>query len=255
MNNNVFDRLDSQDEKIDQILDLLNASKEQSAQSPTLQTQIAPINQKLALQKFFALSKKEYHYFGDQKTFSKDKLKTLAILFGFLILGIVTSVLTSFGCGIYTTFTFVENLWLILEICLITHVIRSKRFYQDIEYSLHSYERFEPHSNGLYHPAETKRSYRIIKILSLIAAGCNVVFLCMKARGAITVWAIIFEVLFFASVFLTMYFAEDYFCLYSLVYFTGRNESNTQTVTVVYEMAASKLYPKEDFEKRYPFLK
>ena len=255
MNNNVFDRLDSQDEKIDQILDLLNASKEQSAQSPTLQTQIAPINQKLAIQKFFSLSKKEYHYFGDQETFSKDKFKTLAILFGFLILGIVTSVLSSFGCGIYTTFTFIENLWLILEICLIVHVIHSKRFYQDIEYSLHSYERFEPNSDGLYHPAGTKRSYRIIKILSLIAAGCNVVFLCMKARGAITVWAIIFEVLFFASVFLTMYFAEDYFCLYSLVYFTGRNEANTQTVTIVYEMAAHKLYPKEDFEKRYPFLK
>ena len=236
--------------------DILDAIASMNAkQTPSCQPQVAQANVNLTLQNFFKRSTKEYHFFGDKEEFNKSKMFTLLSLMAAMIVGVVMNILTTKGCGIFSTFTLIEDLWLFLVFRMICHTIHSKRFYDHIDYSCHSYEKFIMNADMLYRPVGTKKSYKVIRVLSIISAVCNIIYLCMNAKGAITVWAVIFELLFLASIFFVMYMMIGHFCMYNLIYYSGKNDAGTQKVTIIHDTTANQLYEKSDYESRFPFAK
>ncbi len=268
MPENLFEKIDQVSEQQEQakrqaaqdkqdILDAiakLNAQNAKQTNAASFQPQVAQANAKMSLQNFLRRSQKTYHYFGDEEMFGKEKAKTIGSLLLVLAIGVVTNIFTTIGCGIFSTFTLVEDIWLFLVFRLLCHALHSRRIYDHIDYSCHSYEKFEANADGLYRPVKTKAAYKVIKILALISAVCNIIFLCMNANGAITVWAIIFEILFFASVFFALFMVVGLFCMYNLVYYSGKNEIGSE-ITLVHDMTANQLFIKEDFEKKFPFAK
>lgn len=264
MPENLFEKIDrlgeqqrqaSEQATIDkqEILDAIN--KLHSGKTAADQSQIAQVNAKLALQNFFKNSDKEYHFFGNEEDFSKSKRNTLLSLFACLTIGVFMNVLTSLGCGLFSTFTLIEDLWLFLVFKMICHTFYSKRYYDHVDYSCHSFEKFVVNADYLYVPQKVKISYKIIRVLAVISVVCNIIYLCMNAKGAITVWAIIFELLFLGSIALSMYMMVNHFCMYTLVYYTGKNASGNQSITIIHDTTANQLYAKEDYESKFPFIK
>lgn len=224
-------------------------------QNPTIQSQVARATPNMVLHDFLKCSAKEYHFFGPLVYFEKSKAVTLLSLFASLLVGIITNILTTKGCGLFSTFTLLEDIWLFLVIRMICHTIHSKRCYDHVDYSCHSFQRFVINADGLYCPDGIKKSYKIVRVLAVISAVCNMIFLCINANGAKTVWAVIFEVLFLVSIFFAMDMMINHFCMYSLVYYSGKNVTGTQRITIVHDMTENQLYTKEDFEKKFPFAK
>lgn len=222
-------------------------------QKPTIQPQVTRETPEIVLHNFLKRSAKEYHFFGFLEDFEKSKVVTLLSLFVSLLVGIITNILTTKGCGLLSTFTLIEDIWLFLVIRMICHTIHSQRYYDHVDYSCHSFERFVINADGLYCPNGTKKSYKIVRVLAVISAVCNMIFLCMRPNGAKTVWAVIFEILFLVSVFFAMYMMVNHFCMYSFVYYSGKNDAGTQRITIVHDMSGNQLYTQEDFEKKFPF--
>lgn len=263
MNNNVFEKIDKQSEQIAglaegqaQILELLKEQNAAGARSTSaeLGAQVQKANDNLLVHKFFCSAEKTYHFFGDEANFNTEKIKAFALLLLTVVIAVVANIVTSISIGIFSTFSFVEDLWFFLVFRLICHVFHSKRFYDHTDYSFHSYQVFAISRERLFYPTGTKRSYRIIKILALISAPCNVIFLGTHYQSVITVIAIIFEVLVFASVFFSFYVAEGYFCQYSVVYYSGEMQKDG-TITFVFDQMGQKWYTKEEYEKKFPFAK
>lgn len=50
-----------------------------------------------------------------------------------------------------------------------------------------------------------------------------------------------------------MYMMVNHFCMYSFVYYSGKNDAGTQRITIVHDMSGNQLYTQEDFEKKFPF--
>lgn len=270
MADNIFEKVDKQSEMLDsivanqkqqsellhQILGQMQSPKAapQSGATP-MNAQIQRENEKLTLQRFIRAATKTYHYLGDVGEYQKEKSKALVLLVLTITVGIIANILTGVSAGLFSTFSLIEDLWFFLVFRMICYVVHSKRFYDHIDYSAHSFETFAMNADGLYCPQKTKLSYRIIKILALISTPCNIIFLCTHYQGAITIFAIIFEVLAFAAVFFSLYVAEGFFCQYSLVFFTGKKENGNETVTLVFDKTFRQLYLKEEYEKKFPFAK
>ena len=257
MNDNVFEKIANLEEGQAHIIELLQRQNESATHSNTvpMDAQIQRENEKLTLQRFIRASTKTYHFFGGKEDYQSDKTKTLALLVLTMAVAIIANILTGVSVGLFSTFSLVEDLWFFLVFRMICHVLHSKRFYDHVDYSLHSFETFAMDPDGLCCPQKIKLSYKIIKILALISAPCNIIGLCIEYRGAITVFAIIFEVLVFAAVFFSLYVAEGFFCMYSIVYYSGKNQSGTAIVTLVFDQIGKRLYTQQDYESKFPFAK
>ena len=261
MNNNVFEKIDKQSEQIadlaerqEQILSLLqqNASST-GAEKAALAGPLREENEKAAIRAFLRGAKKTYHYLGDEANYQNEKKKALVFLSLTILVAVIGNVLTTLAAGMFSTFSLVEDLWFFLAFRIVCHILHSKRFYDHVDYSNHSYENFAITDELLYYPAGTKKTYRIIKILALISAPCDIIYLAVFCRNVAMVFAIIFEVFIFVAVFISFHAAEGFFCQYSVVYYSGKTQNGT--ATIVFDHAARRWYSKEDYEKTFPFAK
>lgn len=271
MNDNIFEKIDKQSEKLDTIAatqeqqsELLNQlfSQMQNQTTATPRSDTAPMNaqiqqanEKLALQRFIRAATKTYHYFGGAEEYQKEKSKALVLLGLTIAVGVIANVLTGISAGLFSTFSLIEDLWFFLVFRMICHVAHSKRFYDHVDYSMHSIEAFSMNADGLYYPQKLKLSYKIIKILALISAPCNIVFLCIRYQGAVTVFAIIFEILVFAAVFFSLVVTANFFCMYSVVYYVCKNQSGTAMITLVFDQMGKRIYTQQEYESKFPFAK
>lgn len=46
-----------------------------------------------------------------------------------------------------------------------------------------------------------------------------------------------------------------HFCMYNLIYYSGKNDAGTQNVTIIHDTTANQLYEKLDYESKFPFAK
>jgi hypothetical protein len=78
----------------------------------------------------------------------------------------------------------------------------------------------------------------------------------MEANIILALLATIFELaLGVLSIYVFYFKALGYFCGYCHLRFTGRNDSNTQTISIIYDPILNKLYTEEEYKKQFPFCK
>lgn len=256
MPENVFEKFDQQsaqlteiNEKLDKVLrvPILNATP--------LNDQVQKANEEQTLQRFLLTSKKSYHFLGGIDDYKKEKNKALALLSLTIISALISNILTSISLSLFSTFSLIEDLWFFLVFRMISHVLRSQRFYDHLDYSGHSFMTFAQNNTGLFYPDKIKTSYKILKVLALISAPCNIIFLFARYHGAVTIFAVVFEALVFAAVFLSQFIAEGFFCQYSLVYYCGKTENGNNEVTLVWDQTFRKWHTQEEYESKFPFAK
>ncbi len=174
MGDNLFDKLDGIDRKIDILLD---ETEEDDVFLPKdiIAKELLKEKNGFLLQNFAKKALKSYVYGGTESSMKAQKKPVLLKLGLLFLLGVLTSVIASLAAGLYTTYTFFENIWMCFVLSAFFHVVRAKKKYPDFEYARHSVYKFRKNEEGTYIEARIKISYVIFLLLSALSSVLNVV--------------------------------------------------------------------------------
>ena len=250
--NNVFDKLDTLIAQNEEILDLLknqksnqNASAQSNISENVLPKESVKNNSddKQIICTFIKNSRKEHVWFGPISDFNKSKLIVYVLAVALIVVGVISTILTGFSVRVYSTFSLFENIWLVFAILMFTHSINAKKRIQDVDLMTHSNSIFNKNADGTwYDTKEEKKKYKWFRRISYIAVVANIIFIWTQSNGGIAVAATLFEIVFLVLT-IGFYFAyNNLFSMYgNFIFFTGRNFSNTETVTLVFDSMQRKL--------------
>lgn len=256
---NVFDRLDSIEAsqsatqaQNEQILDLLNKLSSQSVkQNVEVKPQIQVSDQEL-VEEFVRKSKKEHVWFGSINEFNKSKMIVNLLCIALIIFGVLSTIFTSIAFKTYSTFTLFENIWLIFACIMFSHSVHAKKRMLDSDLRDHSNYVFVQDADGTWRDTnKEKKRFRWFRRISYIAVICNIIVIWVQSKGSIAIMATIFE-LAFAGITVGLFFSYiNLFCMYgNFILFTGRNASNTETVTLIFDVMGKKLAPYEEYKEK-----
>ena len=116
-----LDSIESQQETMLNKIDQLNKANQLNGQINNTQ-----LSKKEELVIFIKKAKKEYLWFGSNAEFSRSKRLITLSCIGVFIIGIISTILTSKTLGIYSTYTFFENI-IIFEACFIIYHANSAK--------------------------------------------------------------------------------------------------------------------------------
>lgn len=239
----VFDRLDS-------IENLLDDFVKQQPVPRMLDTKPQLSDQQL-LKNFIKSSKKEYLWFGSPTDFNKSKIIVYILSVLLIIAGIVSTILTSIAFKIYSTFSLFENIWLVFVCIMFSYSLYAKKRITDTDLRDHSCNVFMQDADGMWRDTnQEKKRFRWFRRISYVAVIANIIVIWTQSQGGIAIAATVCEFAF-AGLSVGLYFAHiNLFCMYgTFILFTGRNVTNTQNVTLVFDVIGKKLLPYEEFKK------
>ena len=191
-NRSLFERLDLQDQKLDSILGILSEQ-----QSPISKQNIDVKQQesgKQALASFIKKSKKEYLWVGTTIDFNKSKNLIIILSVIFLVVSLISTILTSIAFKMYSTFSLFENIWSIMSCFILGYSIHSKKRMTDIDMMEHSIYKYIQDANGTWRSTnKEKKKYKVFRIISYICVVANIILIWISSSGALAVFATLFE--------------------------------------------------------------
>jgi hypothetical protein len=168
--------------------------------------------------------------------------------------GLLATIFTSIAFKLYSTFTLFENIWLIMMLCTVKYIHKSQYYHECFEFSENSFFHFELDADGVLRCGQLKKRYKWFSVITCICALCNIIVVWMEANIILALLATIFELaLGVLSIYVFYFKVLDYFSGYCQLRFTGRNDSNTQTISIIYDPIVNKLYTEEEYKKQFPF--
>lgn len=256
MNNgdrNLFDRLDSIENQNEEILKKINQLGLTKQSVP--QTSQKQLSDKEALAIFIKKAKKEYLWFGPTGEFLKSQKLLFISCIGLLIIGLISTILTTKAFGLYSTYTLFENI-IVLETCFILyHTSCSTKLIADTELKNHHCDIFDLNSDQVWcSTGKEKKRYKWLRKISYVAVIANIIIIWTNCSGGIAVAATIFEILFLAITVVSHILRIDLYCMYNIVIITGRNLNDTETVKIVYYGMSRKIMTFNEFEEKFKAL-
>ena len=256
----VFDRLDSIEasqsttqSQNQQILDLLNklSNQQQVKQSAIIKTK-SQISEQQLLRDFIKSSRKEHVWLGPSNKFNNSKTIINILFIALIIVGVLSTIFTSIALKMYSTFTFFENIWLIFACVMFSYSLNAKKRMLDTDLKDHSNTVFVQDSNGTWRDTnKEKKRFRWFRRISYIAVVANIIIVWAQSKGTIAIVSTLFE-LTFAGITIGIFFAYiNLFCMYgNLILFTGKNVSNTATVTIIFDVVGKKFASYEEYKEK-----
>ncbi len=246
-NKTVFERLDEIDAKLDKAI---------SGKSQSETIQLPRENPQATLKRFISGAKKEYMWLGSREDFEKEKRTTFLFVWVLIGVGLLATIFTSIAFKLYSTFTLFENIWLIMMLCSVKYIHKSQYYHDCFEFSENSFFHFELDADGVLRCGHLKKRYKWFSVITCICAVCNIIVVWMEANNMLALLATIFELaLGVLSIYAFYFKVLDYFSGYCQLRFTGRNDSNTQAISIIYDPILNKLYTEEEYKKQFPFCK
>lgn len=256
----VYERLDSieatQSATQAQNEEIIGLLKNLSNQQPVKQNiEVKPqpqISEQQLLRNFVKSSKKEHAWFGPIEEFNKSK-KIVNILFvALIIVGVISTIFTSIAFKMYSTYSLFENIWLIFACIMFSYSLHAKKRMLDTDLRDHSNSVFIQDADGTWRDTnKEKKRFKWFRRISYIAVVANIIVIWSQSKGTIAICATIFE-LAFAGITIGLFFAYiNLFCMYgNFILFTGRNASNTENVTLIFDVMRKKLAPYEEYKEK-----
>lgn len=249
-NRSVFERLDSQDQKLDSIINILSKQQSQINKQNIVVQQ--PNNDEEALATFIKKSKKEYLWFGPSSEFIKSKNLMIILSMIFLLVSLISTILTSIAFKTYSIFTLFENIWTIMSCFILGYSIHSKKRMTDIDLMKHSVYKYIQDADGIWRCTnKEKKKYKIFRIISYICVVPNIILIWTSSSGELAVFATLFEIAF-AGLSIGLFFAEvNLSRMYgNIILFTGKGAED-KLVTIVFDAISRKLVTYEEFEAKF----
>lgn len=240
--------------KIEEILSILTSSDNNQPvnQNVTSKPQPQPTKQQL-LQKFIRSSKKEHIWLGTKFDFNQSQTAVIILSICLMIVGVISTVLTSIAFKMYSTFTLFENIWLVFACILFSYAMNAKKRMLDTDLKDHSNTIFVQDVDGTWRDTnKEKKRFKWFRTLSYIAVACNIIVIWIQSKGAIALFATLFE-LAFVGLTIGLYFAYiNLFCMYGIfILFTGVNPENHKTITIIFDVEGKKLAPYEEYKEKF----
>ena len=204
------------------------------------------------LKNFLKSSRKEHLWFGTTNDFNKYKKIIYILCIALIVVGIISTILTSIALNMYSTFTLFENIWLIFVCIMFSYAVKAKKRMTDTDLMEHSNSVFIQDTDGTWRDTnKEKKKYRWFRRISYIAIVGNIICLWSESETAIAISATMFE-LAFAGLSIGLVFAYiNLYCMYgSFILFTGRNASNTENVTLIFDVFDNKLAPYKEYKEK-----
>ena len=135
---------------------------------------------------------------------------------------------------------------------MFSHSVNAKKRMLDSDLRNHSNTVFVQDADGTWRDTnKEKKRFRWFRRISYISVICNIIVILSESKGAIAITATIFE-LAFAGITIGIFFAYiNLFCMYgNFILFTGRNATNTETVTLIFDVKGKKLAPYEEYKEK-----
>jgi len=276
----VFDRLDSIEDKTDNLVGLLTSINQSDLNSQKdLQEQLIAQKEEIEKQRieienlkknhenvsnkselknniqmikeFVKKSKKEYLWFGPPKEFSKSKvIVCIACCLSFLI-GIISTILTCKAAQYYTTFSFFENIYLVFYIIIVVKVNNCTLRIKDEDLKMNCTDSSFKNADGLIVFDDEKGVYKIFKIIAIVCACLNICYVLFINPNPGKVVATIFELLFIITIIGVRHASVAFYCMYDTVIFTGMNFSNTKKVSIVKTKMEKNFVEYEAYMEKY----
>lgn len=252
----VFGKLDaiegkviSTDKKIDNLYLELESIKRH--QNTTVQT-YTKVSQENILDDFIKSSTKNYVRAGTKEEFSLAKTKVLLINLALIIIGIISTILSSIAANIYTTFSFFENIRLIFTFLTMLSVGFSKKWMKDDELATSSNEKYYQDKNGVYICSYSeKKARKVFRRIAHVCVFLNIISIWIFSKGGIAFFATIFEIAFFVLSILSSKFSTEYFWDYQYyIFFVGKNNKN-ESVIIVLDNILNQYWTYQDFKEKY----
>lgn len=211
-----------------------------------------PQNDVQFLKNFIARSEKKYDWFGTKEQFKKDKTILICIQVALIVVGLLSTIISSICFKLYSTFTLFENIVLIQTIILLTYTLRSKKLYNDYDLAKYTSDIFVLDGDGIWRDSnKEKKRYKWLRRISYVAVIANIICIWTMGSGAIRIFATIFELAFLGLTIVSLFVRINLYCMYSTLFISGLNTSGTERVTLVHDNIKNKLCTLEEYQKRY----
>ena len=227
-----------------------NAATKPQGSNP-LQEEIDRRKFAFSLKSFIKRSVHEYVWVGAESDFEKAKSTTIPWILVSIAMMLLSTIVTSVSLGRYSTFTLIENIWLILALCLWKYTSVAEKRYLTYKYAENSALIFEPDADGVLRWTVYKKKYKWFFVLSCLSCICNFISI-LAGGGAVPALAAILELLTLSANIFAAYKVADFFAGYGLLRFTGMNEAGTAQVSLIFEPILNELHTEEEYVKKFP---
>lgn len=243
------------DDRITELEKEIQNLKRQSVQPKTVAlnaTQPKPTQNDI-LQTFLKQSKKSWRWFGTRLEFSKWKTLAIISLLILLIVGLVTSIISTICFKIYSTFTFFENVWMVFGIIYLVYACKAQLIYEVNALASNSSYKYETDKLGMKFPRKEKIIFRIFKWLAIISAPCNIICIWAGLGKSNQILATVMEIAFLGAIIFAFFMNLNLYAQYSIIWVEGHNLTTKEKVVLVLPPGAKQLMPEEEFKKKMPF--
>ena len=205
------------------------------------------------LQTFLKQSKKSWRWFGTKGEFNKWKTLAIISILILLIVGLVTSIVSTVCFKMYSTFTFFENVWMIFGIIYLVYASKAQLTYEVNALAANSSTKYDTDKLGMKFPIKEKAVFRVFRWLALISVICNIICIWTKMGRSNQIFATIMELLFLLAMIFAFFMRLNLFAQYSIIWVEGHNLVTKEKVVLVLPPGAKQLMPEEEFRKKMPF--
>ena len=249
LKNSVSSVSDQNEQIIGLLLNIAKSNNLSNTPNQTNNVKPAKSNQQI-LKEFVRNSKKEHVWLGPKEEFEKSKLKVIVICVSLIIIGILSTILTSVACHFYTGI--IENIWTIFVIVLLVYASSLKKRMIDVELRDHSNTIFVQDADGTWRDTnKEKKGFRWFRRLSYFSVGVNLVLIwnLRESTIGISVFATITEILFVGLSIYLFFAVVDLYCMYgTFIIFTGKREVDNKEISLVFDTIKGVLTPYEEYD-------
>ena len=254
---NVFDRLDNLEVTTEannkMLSEIYGALKSQNSQTSQMQNQTATQkpDPNAAFLSFAKSAIKYWRWFGDKYEFARSKRIATISLFLLLLVTVAETIITTISCGMYSAFSFFVGLWFIFGIIQLVFV-RSVDIKEEMSFlASHSIISFEKDKYGAFFPRGEKKVFIVFRIISIVCALANIVFIWMN-KSDYSILATIMQVLFIGIMIFVWISNLMFYSQYSIAYLEGKNFKTGEKVVLVKPNPNSKFMSEDEFKKMMP---
>ncbi|MDE6408508.1 MAG: hypothetical protein K2K50_07905 [Anaeroplasmataceae bacterium] len=205
------------------------------------------------LERFIKTAKKEHFWLGSTAEFKKTKMRAKYFLYALFAAGVLSTIISSIAFKMYSTFTLVENIWLIFSVVLFSYLQHNQKKILDIDLANHDNTIYIKVSDGSWRSTgEEKKRFKWSRRLSHVAVLLNIVALWVISPGPLAAVATIFELLFLGLSIAANYFYSDFSDMYgAFIFFTNKLETDGKLKTLVFDGLHKKLMSFEEFNEQF----
>ena len=227
-------------------------SQLKNKQVPTQNTVVRQQSNQEIFQTFLKQSKKSWRWFGPRAEFNKWKTLSIVSLIILLVVGLITSIVSTTCFQMYSTFTFFENAWMVCGIIYLVYATKAQFIYEVNALASNSPTKYQRDKLGMMFPGKDKLVFRIFKWLAIISTVCNIICIWAGMGKNYQILATIMEVLFLAAIVFAFFMNLELYAQYAIIWVEGHNLTTKEKVVLVLPPGEKQLMPEEEFKKKMP---